>query len=114
MPKLSSDLIRAALIRAVKTMAQTALAMITVGQSVLAIDWIGILSISATAGVVSILTSISAGLPETTTHGTLHVDPGNGYKLELPNGSEHAARQKTITLTVNPNHTMKGESEYVA
>lgn len=54
---------KAALIRAAKTVAQTAVSMLTVGQAVLDVNWINVLSVSAVAGVVSILTSI-AGLPE--------------------------------------------------
>jgi uncharacterized protein YejL (UPF0352 family) len=58
------DFIKAAGIRAIKTMAQTALSLITVGNLITDLDWIGIVSISATAGVASILTSIATGLPE--------------------------------------------------
>jgi len=57
------DWIKAAGVRAVKTMAQTAVSLITVGNMITELDWIAILSISATSGVVSLLTSI-AGLPE--------------------------------------------------
>lgn len=49
--------------RAIKTMAQTAISMITIGQAVLDVNWINVLSVSAVAGVLSLLTSI-AGLPE--------------------------------------------------
>ena len=55
--------LKAAGIRSVKTMAQTAVSMITVGQAVLDVNWVNVLSVSAVAGVISILTSI-AGLPE--------------------------------------------------
>lgn len=55
--------LKAALIRALKTVAQTAVSMLTVGQYFTDVDWLGILSISAVAGVISILTSL-AGLPE--------------------------------------------------
>ena len=54
---------KAALVRAIKTVAQTAVSMLTVGQYFTDVDWIGIPSISAVAGVISILTSL-AGLPE--------------------------------------------------
>lgn len=57
------DWTKAAIIRAIKTMAQTAASLITVGQLIVEIDWVGVLSVSAVAGVYSILTSI-AGLPE--------------------------------------------------
>lgn len=59
---------KAAIIRAVKTMAQTAVSLITVGNLITDLDWVSIISISATAGVVSILTSI-AGLPEVESEG---------------------------------------------
>ena len=55
--------VKAAIIRAVKTMAQTAISMITVGQAVLDVNWLNVLSVSAVAGILSLLTSI-AGLPE--------------------------------------------------
>ena len=58
------DWAKAAIVRAVKTMAQTAVALIgtgTVGFTDL--DWLQIASITGVAGVLSILTSI-AGLPE--------------------------------------------------
>ena len=53
----------AAFIRSLKTMAQTAVSMLTVGQAVLDVNWINVLSVSAVAGVISMLTSV-AGLPE--------------------------------------------------
>lgn len=46
-------------IRAIKTMAQTALAMITIGQTMLDINWLNVLSVSAVAGIYSILTTIA-------------------------------------------------------
>ncbi len=56
--------IKAAGVRAAKTAAQTAIA--TIGSSVLvsAVDWRVVLSASALAGLLSMLTSV-AGLPET-------------------------------------------------
>ena len=54
---------KAAGIRALKTVAQTAVSMITIGQAVIDVNWVNVLSVSAVAGVVSMLTSI-AGLPE--------------------------------------------------
>lgn len=55
--------LKAAGVRAVKTMAQTALSMLTVGQAVMDVNWVNVLSVTATAGVISILTSV-AGIPE--------------------------------------------------
>lgn len=55
--------LRAALIRALRTICQTAASMIVVGQPLLDMDWKTILAVSLTAGAASILTSL-AGLPE--------------------------------------------------
>ena len=55
--------IKCSLIRAIKTMAQTAVSLITVGNLVSDMDWVAIFSIALTSGIASILTSI-AGLPE--------------------------------------------------
>lgn len=55
--------IKCAGIRAIKTMAQTAVSLITVGATMSEIDWIMVGSASLLAGILSILTSV-AGLPE--------------------------------------------------
>jgi hypothetical protein len=55
--------IKAAGIRAIKTMAQTAVAMIPVGVAIQEVSWLVVLGTSALSGVVSLLTSV-AGLPE--------------------------------------------------
>ena len=60
---MNKQWLKAAGIRAVKTMAQTAVSMLTVGQAVLDVNWLNVLSVSAVAGVISMLTSV-AGLPE--------------------------------------------------
>lgn len=53
----------AAGVRAVKTMAQTAVATIGVSAMMSEVDWVTLLSASVLAGILSVLTSI-AGLPE--------------------------------------------------
>ena len=55
--------LKAAAIRALKTVAQTAVATIGTSAVMSEVNWIAVLSASALAGVLSILTSI-AGLPE--------------------------------------------------
>ncbi len=53
----------AALIRAVKTFAQTFVGCIAVGAAIHEVDWLHALSVSGVAFVLSIMTSL-AGLPE--------------------------------------------------
>ena len=54
---------KAALVRAVKTIAQTAVATIGTTAVISQVDWLIVLSASALAGFLSLLTSIG-GLPE--------------------------------------------------
>jgi len=58
--------VRAAGIRALKTCAQTAVATIGTGALLSEVNWVAVLSASALAGVLSLLTSV-AGLPEVET-----------------------------------------------
>ncbi|MCI8957348.1 MAG: hypothetical protein HFG29_10355 [Eubacterium sp.] len=55
--------VKAAGVRAAKTMAQTAVSMLTVGQAVVEVNWVNVISVSITAGIISVLTSVK-GLPE--------------------------------------------------
>ena len=55
--------IKAALIRSLKTLAQTAVATIGTTALLSEVDWIMVASASALAAILSILTSV-AGLPE--------------------------------------------------
>lgn len=55
--------LKAALIRAVRTLAQTAAASITVGAAVSEVDWLRVASVSGVSFVLSLLTSLG-GLPE--------------------------------------------------
>lgn len=61
--KITKKWFEAAGIRALKTFCQTAVSMITVGQALLDINWLHIVSVSAVACIISLLTSL-AGLPE--------------------------------------------------
>ena len=55
---------RAARVRALRTLAQTAVATIGTTAVLHEVDWITVASASALAAVLSILTSIATGLPE--------------------------------------------------
>lgn len=55
--------IKAAAVRAIKTVAQTAVATIGTSMVISEVNWVAVISASALAGVLSLLTSV-AGLPE--------------------------------------------------
>lgn len=56
--------IKAAGVRAIKTVAQTAVGMLSGNMiGIMDVDWIAVLSVAGMAGIVSLLTSV-AGLPE--------------------------------------------------
>lgn len=59
----TKEWMKAAGIRAVKTVAQTAVAMIPVAATVAQVDWKAVIGTAALAGITSLLTSL-AGLPE--------------------------------------------------
>lgn len=68
------DFIKAAAVRAVKTMCQTALALIPAAVTIIQVDWCTVLGTAALAGVCSVLTSIATGLPETKMENTFYED----------------------------------------
>ena len=57
------DWFKAAGVRAIKTIAQTAIATIGTAAAIGQVDWVFVLSASVLAGLLSILTSV-AGIPE--------------------------------------------------
>ena len=59
-----NNFVKAALIRALRTVAQTAVATIGTSAVLSAVDWKAVASASVLAGILSILTSIATGLPE--------------------------------------------------
>lgn len=59
-----NNFIKAALIRAIRTMCQTAVAVIGTAYVISDVNWWIVLSSSVLAGILSILNSIATGLPE--------------------------------------------------
>ena len=60
---MNVEWMKAAGVRAVKTMAQTAVAMLPAAAMIQQVDWLTVAGTAALAGVCSVLTSL-AGLPE--------------------------------------------------
>ncbi|HZK47039.1 MAG TPA: holin [Atopostipes sp.] len=58
------DFMRAALTRAVRTVAQTAVATIGAAAVISEVNWLATVSASVLAGILSILMSIATDLPE--------------------------------------------------
>lgn len=61
---MSKSFWKAALIRALRTICQTAIATIGTAAVLQQVDWLTVASASILAGVLSLLTSIATGLPE--------------------------------------------------
>ena len=59
-----NNFIKASLIRAVRTIAQTAVAMIGTAAVLSDVQWKVVISASLLSGILSLLTSIATGLPE--------------------------------------------------
>ena len=73
--------LKAAGIRAIKTVSQTAIAMLSTSALLGDVEWIKLLSASALSGILSILTSV-AGLPEVPKINKSGDEINNGYDGE--------------------------------
>ena len=77
---MTKEFWKAALIRAIKTFAQAMVAQIGAGSvGIVQFDWVGALSVSAMAAVLSIFTSL-AGLPEVQLSETIYALDNEPYE----------------------------------
>ncbi len=84
--KFTLEWFKAAGIRMLRTAAQVALGMLTVGMTISEVDWLNILSVSVVAAVYSLLSSIISDLPETGNDGVVNISPNGdvlGIKVDL-------------------------------
>jgi len=65
---MNRDFYKAAAIRAIRTVCQTALAMMGTAIYLQDVNWTALVSASVLAGVASLLTSAVTGLPEVDSH----------------------------------------------
>lgn len=104
MTKFTTKFFKDALIRALRTFAQTAVSMIVVGYKLTEVDWISIVSVSAVAAIASILTSIATGLPESTVDGNVLIDESGEtsdvYTLQLNDNPETWMNKERVTLAI--------------
>ena len=63
---MTKEFWKAALIRALHTVAQTAIAVIGTSAVMEEVNWLGVLSASALAAILSLLKSVAVGMPEVT------------------------------------------------
>lgn len=61
---MTKEFWKAALIRAIRTLAQSAVATISTAALLSDVNWVAVASASALAAILSLLTSIATGLPE--------------------------------------------------
>lgn len=110
--KLTKDWVMATLVRAIKTAAEVALGMLTIGKGVTDFDWLQILSVSLVAGVYTILSCIVFGVPEAESDGVLMVDNQGEKQKWLFNVSDtvidNITERKSIRLTIDPNANLSG------
>ena len=109
MKNLNFVWLHAAAIRAIRTMAQTALGMFTIGAAINEINWLHILSVSAVAAVYSLLTSLSTSLPELSTDGELVVEAygeKETYRFNFDGNLQDISEKDTVTFKVvkDPSH----------
>jgi len=92
--KFSKEFLKAALIRAIRTGAQTAVSLIAVGVSVFDVNWKTVLGITLTSMVASILTSLATDLPETKIDGLIEsknfegAEVGDVVRFKIIDGGE--------------------------
>lgn len=113
MKKITLEWFKAALIRALRTIAQTALGMFTIGMAFSEVDWVHVLSVSAAAGIYSLLTSLATTLPEVGTDGELKVDTSDPekdtYLLSLNDSIDKLSTKKRVAFKVKYTDTPSQE-----
>ncbi len=80
--------IKASLIRAIRTICQTAVAVIGTAFVLSDVNWWAVVSASLLAGILSILTSVATGLPEVQYEQDLYMNMDEPEDSEVPDDDE--------------------------
>lgn len=100
--KFTVEWLKAAAIRMVRTAAQVALGMITVGMTLREVDWINVASVSAVAAVYSLLTSVITDLPEVGNDGVLKLEKnGDIAGIDFNAGTNDISKKAVVKLHVD-------------
>lgn len=75
---MTKEFWKATLIRAIRTICQTAIATIGTAMVITDVHWMIVLSASALSGILSVLTSLATGLPEVQLADTLYALDNEG------------------------------------
>lgn len=80
--------IKSALIRAIRTICQTAVAVIGTAFVLSDVNWWAVISASLLAGILSVLTSVATGLPEVEYEQHLYMSADEPADSEVEDGKE--------------------------
>lgn len=80
--------IKASLIRAIRTICQTAVAVIGTAFVLSDVNWWAVVSASLLAGILSILTSVATGLPEVEYEHDAYMNMDEPEDSEVPDDDE--------------------------
>jgi hypothetical protein len=110
--KLTFEWLYAASIRSLRTMAQTALGMLSIGLAVNEVNWMHVLSVAFVSGVYSILTSLATNLPEVGSDGVLKINTSGEkdvYLLEFNNDLSNLADKQHVTFKIDSSSSISQE-----
>lgn len=112
--KFTLEWLKAAAIRMLRTAAQVALTMVTIGMAVKDVDWLNVLSASFVAAVYSLLTSIVTDLPEVGNDGTVNVLPdGDIGGIDLTLNAEDIMKRGLVKLRVQETAAIDKEEDKI-
>lgn len=113
--KLTLEWFYAAGMRAIRTMAQTALGMMAIGMAMNEVQWTYVASVAVVSGIFSLLTSVATNLPEVGSDGTLQIDVSNPnkdtYLLAFNSELDALKDKKFVKLSVDPNANLHVSQE---